>query len=190
MARLSAAPLLLLALVVAGWEGPAVAGARRLWQAPTAGPPAGGGGSSISAAEASQSPGPESPYGGPRIDACVQLTNYAGQACSVESDTSALVYPRGSEELPTQQEIDTAIANMKAAAQPSSSCCDALLPYVKSRCPCDKDYQQLLPIGGFSPAYFEGATAILAQACSQSFAPCAPGGEVANPVLPPGVSGR
>ncbi len=87
MARLSAAPLLLLALVVAGWEGQAVAGVRRLWQAPTAGPPAGGGGSSISAAEASLSPGPESPYGGPRIDACVQLTNYAGQACSVESDT-------------------------------------------------------------------------------------------------------
>lgn len=53
-----------------------------------------------------------------------------------------------------------------------------------------RDYQQLLPIGGFSPAYFEGATAILAQACSQSFPPCAPGGEVANPVLPPGVSGR
>lgn len=116
-------------------------------------------------------------------------------------NAASLVYPRGSEELPTQQEVDTAIANMKvgvpnrlatcghtrpsgqhahrpgqakrfkrcekvpdrlpagpphlaflppllilnqpiraalqAAAQPSKSCCTALLPYVQSRCPCD-----------------------------------------------------
>ncbi|KAL4437439.1 hypothetical protein ABPG75_004578 [Micractinium tetrahymenae] len=191
MASRPVASVLLLALLAASWVGPEPAAARRLVQAPTDGPPVAGssvgGGTSISAAETALSPGPESPYGGPRIDACVKLTNYAGQACSVESDTSALVYPRGSEELPTQQEIDTAIQNMKAAAQPSASCCDALLPYVQSRCPCDLDYQQLLPIGGFSPAYFEGATAILAQACGQSFPPCAPGGEISKPVLPPGA---
>lgn len=87
MAHLPAAALLLLALLVAVPGGPGVA-ARLLAQAPTDAPPAAGSGGSLAAAEASLSPGPESPYGGPRTDACVQLTNYAGQACSVESDTS------------------------------------------------------------------------------------------------------
>jgi hypothetical protein len=49
----------------------------------------------------------------------------------------SLVYPRGSEQLPTEEEVSTAISNMKAAAQPSANCCAELLPYVQARCPCD-----------------------------------------------------
>lgn len=40
----------------------------------------------------------------------------------------------------------------------------------RAKCPCARPppppcsgYQQLLPVGGFDPAYFEGATAILAE---------------------------
>ena len=34
---------------------------------------------------------------------------------------------------------------------------------VPARLPLCSGYQQLLPVGGFDPAYFEGATAILAE---------------------------
>lgn len=40
--------------------------------------------------------------------------------------------------------------------------CQQALPAAPSF-PCHRGYQQLLPVGGFDPAYFEGATAILAQ---------------------------
>ena len=43
-----------------------------------------------------------------------------------------------------------------------------------------RGYQQILPIGGYDAAYFEGATSILAQACGFAFPPCA-AGEVAKP---------
>ncbi|KAI3429893.1 hypothetical protein D9Q98_010204 [Chlorella vulgaris] len=120
----------------------------------------------------------QSQFGSAAVDTCVQLTNSAGQACSVESDTISLVYSRSSEALPTQQEAEAAITNMKSAAQPSTSCCSAFQPFTDARCPCDADFQQLLPIGGFSPLYFEGATAILAAACGLDFPPCQPGEKI------------
>jgi hypothetical protein len=70
------------------------------------------------------------------------------------------------------------------------------LPSSTGNCCCSglhcRGYQQLLPIGGFDPAYFEGATAILAEACNISFPPCQPDEpirlEAATPVPPvPGV---
>ncbi|EFN60183.1 hypothetical protein CHLNCDRAFT_133696 [Chlorella variabilis] len=167
-------PLLLLAaaLAAAGAVRPAAA-ARGLAQAAESAaaaapqpPPA---------AEAPAQQPPESMYGSAEVDACIRVTNSAGQACTVESDTLSLVFPRGSEELPTPEQVQTAINNMKAAAQPSRTCCQELRPFADGRCPCDAGYQQLLPIGGFDPAYFEGATAILAQACGFDFPPCQPG---------------
>jgi hypothetical protein len=66
---------------------------------------------------------------------------------------------------------------------PVTACCSGL------HC---RGYQQLLPIGGFDPAYFEGATAILAEACNFDFPPCQPNEpirlEAANAAAPaPGV---
>jgi len=49
-------------------------------------------------------------------------------------------------------------------------------------------YKQILPIGGFSPAYFEGATSILAQACGFDFPPCQ-AGEQAQPGMVSSASG-
>lgn len=45
-------------------------------------------------------------------------------------------------------------------------------PYIQTNCPCLPGYQQILPIGGFDKAYFEGATNILALACRIPFPPC------------------
>ena len=45
-------------------------------------------------------------------------------------------------------------------------------PYIQTNCPCLPGYQQILPIGGFDKAYFEGATNILALSCRIPFPPC------------------
>ena len=107
------------------------------------------------------------------IQNCIDLTTEAGNGCMVESDTLSVVYPRASEELPTDQQTLNAISKMKVAAQPSASCCAGLAPFVAANCPCLPGFQELLPSGGLSPAYFEGATSILAKACRQNFLPCA-----------------
>jgi hypothetical protein len=73
---------------------------------------------------------------------------------------------------------------MKGAALPSPNCCEQLKPYTDARCPCLPGYQQILPIGGFDKAYFEGATTILALACRISFAPCEDTGPVPASVPP------
>ena len=63
---------------------------------------------------------------------------------------------------------------MSVAATPPYPLSHMRLP-VRLPCPACSGYQQLLPIGGFDPAYFEGATYILATACRQDFQPCVPG---------------
>lgn len=80
----------------------------------------------------------------------------AGNACTLESDTLSLQFPRDSTELPTADQRSKAISEMKSAGQPSKSCCEGLKPYIDLRCPCDVNYQQLLPIGGYNKNYFIG----------------------------------
>ncbi|PSC68513.1 suppressor of RPS4-RLD 1-like isoform X1 [Micractinium conductrix] len=125
---------------------PAAAARRSLAQAPLAPPAA----ELLTPAAEPFSPvselGSPGGIGGPQVDVCISLTNTAGGGCSTESDTMSLVYQRGSTRLPTQEERDKAISFMK-----------------------------ILPIGGFDPAYFEGATSLLAEACGQDFPPCQPG---------------
>lgn len=81
-------------------------------------------------------------------------------------------YPRDSTKLPTNDQIINGLSRLRAAALPSAGCCAGLAPYVAANCPCLPGYQQLLPIGGFAPAYFEGATYILALACHLDFPLC------------------
>ncbi len=85
------AALLVLAMAAAGLQ---TAAARRgLAQAATAA--AGDGASAPAGAPASEaaspaveaSDGQQSIYGSPQVDYCIELTNKAGQACTVESDT-------------------------------------------------------------------------------------------------------
>lgn len=86
------AALLVLALAAAGL--PAAAARRGLAQAAAA---AGGDGAPAPATEAPAAEaappavealdGQQSIYGSPQVDFCIELTNKAGQACTVESDT-------------------------------------------------------------------------------------------------------
>jgi len=82
------------------------------------------------------------------------------------------VFPRDSTELPTSDQIVRAISSMRGAALPSPNCCEQIKPFADARCVCLPGYQQILPIGGFDPAYFEGSTTIMALACRIPFAPC------------------
>jgi hypothetical protein len=85
---------LLLVVALGAWLTlPAAAGRRTLAQAGN-GPAAAADGMDSSAVAVSGAPAPTSEpsiYGAPDVDACVQLTNSAGQACTVESDTSESV---------------------------------------------------------------------------------------------------
>lgn len=68
----------------------------------------------------------------------------AGAACTLESDTLSLQFPRDSTELPTAEQRSRAISEMKSAGQPSKNCCQGITPYIDLRCPCDVNYQEIL----------------------------------------------
>ncbi|KAL4529629.1 hypothetical protein Ndes2437B_g08799 [Nannochloris sp. 'desiccata'] len=106
------------------------------------------------------------------IQRCIDLTTSAGDACTIESDISAQVFPRDSTELPTSEQTVRAISSLRGAALPSPNCCEQIRPFADARCVCLPGYQRILPIGGFDAAYFEGATTILTLACRIPFLPC------------------
>lgn len=82
------------------------------------------------------------------------------------------MYPRDSTELPTNEQTVRAISSLRGAALPSPYCCEQIEVFADARCVCNPAYQQILPIGGFDPAYFEGSTKIITLACRIPFAPC------------------
>jgi hypothetical protein len=47
------------------------------------------------------------------------------------------VYPKSSEQLPTDDEIVRAISRLRAAAQPSPNCCTGLQPFITQDCACN-----------------------------------------------------
>ncbi|GAB4814551.1 hypothetical protein N2152v2_001597 [Parachlorella kessleri] len=85
------------------------------------------------------------------LNNCIALLNPAGSACTTESDTLALAYPRFSDKLPTPQQQAAALSGLKATGQPSKTCCRNLRPFADARCPCLKHWQErplgLLPMG-------------------------------------------
>ncbi|GAB4815747.1 hypothetical protein N2152v2_002793 [Parachlorella kessleri] len=110
------------------------------------------------------------------LELCIALLQGAGSSCTTESDTIALQYPRYSEALPTPDQESAALEALKSTGQPSQECCNNLVPFAEERCPCQKSFQDVLPLGGFSPAVFEGSTAILAKACGYDFEACSSSG--------------
>jgi hypothetical protein len=126
------------------------------------------------------------------IQRCIDLTTSAGEACNIESDISAQVFPRDSTELPTSKQTVRAISALKGASLPSPNCCEQLKPFIRERCVCLPGFQQLLPLGGFEEEYFEGAAKILALACRTPMEPCSatPPTKQPPPQPPPvGVAG-
>lgn len=70
--------------------------------------------------------------------ACQELHHQFGAACSVGIDRVARIFPRGSTQLPTVEQLKAALAALRAGGLPSSTCCSTVAPVAAARCGCNR----------------------------------------------------
>jgi hypothetical protein len=94
------------------------------------------------AASGSVQAAPEAEQGqqgeGDPAQACLALQVNFSASCQVSIDRLALYFPRGSTELPTQEQLDQALAALRAGGLPAAGCCQFIGDILAARCGCNR----------------------------------------------------
>ena len=70
--------------------------------------------------------------------ACLALQVNLSASCQVSIDRLALYFPRGSTEPPTQEQLDQALAALRAGGLPAEGCCQFIGNILAARCGCNR----------------------------------------------------
>ena len=128
--------------LLVGAGGAAAAGGRRLVQAAAADGVATPAVEQGAASDIGLQAAPEAELGqqgeADAAQACLALQVNFSASCQVSIDRLALYFPRGSTEPPTQEQLDQALAALRAGGLPAEGCCHFIGDILAARCGCNR----------------------------------------------------